>query len=267
MLLPIGMVDGGIDIKLEFERDADDKQYSCYSCAFHGMGVDGLATCELLEKYPNPDPKVPAQNRPLNCGDFPVFGSAIDDALLGGHSYVPATGAYPKCTWWGIRIVGPWRDTPQYTERWDRQQQGLPVPDLTLPSNYVLLLEEKSRILRAKNSVADQETPMAEESEKREPFAEVNGQPVSTIEEGLEILRTAWSEHKKPLIEAQMEAGGPKETDPAPAGQDEDDEIMIPPPSGKDRKGVEETKTQEVESGDVQEIDNLEDIKRPKKAE
>lgn len=122
MLQPIVMGDGGPQIGDDFEVDADGKKYTCFSCSFHRpAGDDGKSSCGLygLDK----DPKDLSTIRPRNCGEFPVFGRAVDAAIIDGNAYVPATGALPRCTWYGIRIVGPWKDTPFWQARWASQQE------------------------------------------------------------------------------------------------------------------------------------------------
>ena len=37
----------------------------------------------------------------------------------------------------GIRIVGPWKDSPGWRARWEAQQRGEPVPDVSLPVGFV----------------------------------------------------------------------------------------------------------------------------------
>lgn len=138
LLLPIVEREGQLQVGDSFEIDADGKPYTCFRCAFHDDPGDGGPTsCRLMAQHPEPAPDHIEQIRPLSCGEFPVFGTAVDDAIIGGHEFVPATGALPRCEWHGIRIVGPWKDTPYWRERWDRQQLGLPVADLTLSQDFV----------------------------------------------------------------------------------------------------------------------------------
>lgn len=143
MLRPIVLVDGGPVVAKAgqgFETDADGKPYTAFSCAFleeHHDGTDPEAgpetSCGLMCRHPRPDPQRIEQIRPRACGEFPVFGLDIDAALIGGQSYIPATGNLPRCTWYGLRVVGPWKTTgtPEqveyWRERWERQQRGEPV--------------------------------------------------------------------------------------------------------------------------------------------
>ena len=48
------------------------------------------------------------------------------------------------------------------------------------------------------------------------PFITINGKKCFTLAEGMDAVREAWREFKKPLIAEQMAKGGPKKTDPAP---------------------------------------------------
>ncbi len=124
MLLPIVMGDGGPDIGDAFEIDVDGNPYTSFACAFlveFDEGVEPETRCGLYNR--NVDPTDPSANRPYNCGAFPVFGQEVDDAILAGNTFVPPTGALPRCTWYGIRITGPWKDTDNMNRRWDRQQR------------------------------------------------------------------------------------------------------------------------------------------------
>ena len=49
----------------------------------------------------------------------------------------------------------------------------------------------------------------------------INGKKLDTLSEALAACREIWAGHKGPLIDKQLKAGGPKKTDPAPAGTDE----------------------------------------------
>ena len=63
-------------------------------------------------------------------------GLDVDAVVLDGRGYIPHTGALPRCTWYGIRVVGPWREGPKrdprgyWRERWERQQRGEEVDRL-----------------------------------------------------------------------------------------------------------------------------------------
>lgn len=131
MLIPIVMGDGGPQFGEAFEIDADGKPYTAFGCSFletHGPESPFESTCTLRGRE---DPADVSTIRPRNCGEFPVFGLDIDAALIDGHTFVPPVGPLPRCSWYGIRIVGPWKDTPYWRERWERQQVGLPVKDFS----------------------------------------------------------------------------------------------------------------------------------------
>lgn len=126
MLQPIVMGDGGPQVGEAFEIDADGKAYTCFSCSFleqlhDGTGEGPETRCGLYGK--DKDPEDLSTIRPRNCGEFPIFGLHIDDTIIAGNTYVPATGALPRCTWYGIRIVGPWKNTKFWREHWERKQQ------------------------------------------------------------------------------------------------------------------------------------------------
>lgn len=155
MLLPIVPAEeihelpyqGSIVLGSEFATDINDKPYTCFSCTFHSMAGD-KAVCELREKFGDGDPLKPETVRPLYCGEFPVFGPGVDDEIINGHAFIPPTGSLPKCTWHGIRVVGPWRDEPEWAERWDRQAEGLEVANLGIPREFVEGLEYKAKLRR-----------------------------------------------------------------------------------------------------------------------
>ncbi len=108
LILPVIEVEGQLVIGEDFDRDADDNPYTSFSCAAYieypegpegppgGCGIYGV------------DGKT--ERRPLNCGNFPVFGLEVDDSIINNGSYVPPTGHQPRCTWYGIRLVGPWKE-------------------------------------------------------------------------------------------------------------------------------------------------------------
>lgn len=139
---------GRIGIGDKFEDDVDGKPYTCFKCSFHKEADEpgGQTACLLYGK--DKDPSDLSTIRPLNCGDFPVFSTSVDDALVGGHEFVPATGVLPACTWHGIRIVGPWKPEPYWQERWEKQQRGEEVDDLSIPADFILELERKAEAKR-----------------------------------------------------------------------------------------------------------------------
>lgn len=104
MLQPLVMGDGGVTVGDAWEVDADARPYKAFRCAFLREDSDCETTCTLRERFPAPDPDMPEQNRPLHCGEFPVFGP-IKSVIQEHGSYIPATGSLPRCTWHGIRIV------------------------------------------------------------------------------------------------------------------------------------------------------------------
>jgi hypothetical protein len=154
MLQPIGFLDdssempyqGDIGIVDKFEEDENGKPHTCFQCSFHRQDTPESSTCLLRELHGDGDPNNISQIRPLNCGEFPVFSPAIGDALIGGHTFIPATGALPRCTWHGIRIVGPWKDEPYWRDRWEKQQHGEAVEDLSLPEEFIKGLEYKQSL-------------------------------------------------------------------------------------------------------------------------
>lgn len=130
----------------KFVEDSAGKPYTCFTCTFHSMNSGGEAVCALREQFGQGDPAHIEQIRPLNCGEFPVFGTIVDDAIIAGHPFIVPTGALPKCTWYGLRIVGPWRDTPYWRDRWERQQRGESVPDMGIPEDFIKGLEYKASL-------------------------------------------------------------------------------------------------------------------------
>lgn len=135
LLLPIVRGDGGPDIGDDFEMAVVNgklRPFTAFKCSFlieHEAGAEYETTCELKANYPDPDPKRLEQIRPRNCGEFPVFGLDVDATIIDGNSFVPPTGALPRCSWHGIRVTGPWKPTVYWRDRWERQQVGLPVEE------------------------------------------------------------------------------------------------------------------------------------------
>lgn len=149
LLVPIVRGDGGPQPGDAFEVDADGRAYTCFRCArlvehHDGAGEGPTTSCSLY----GGDPTQPATVRPRACGDFPVFGHEVDAAILCGHAFVPPTGALPECTWYGLRVVGPWREEPAWRERWERQQRGEPVEELASGEEILPLVTA----LRARSS-------------------------------------------------------------------------------------------------------------------
>lgn len=148
LLLPIVRGEEGAPARLgeDFERDSDGKPYTSFCCSQlieYGGDIAPETGCALYGR--GTDPSDLSTIRPRNCGEFPVFGLAVDDTIIAGHPFVPATGALPRCAWYGIRVVGPWKDTPGWRERWERQCRGEPVESVELDSSFVgRLLERKA---------------------------------------------------------------------------------------------------------------------------
>lgn len=125
MLIPLVMGDGGIVPGERFDEDADGTPYTAFTCAFFEDADQEHTTCGLYGK--DLDPADLSTIRPRNCGEFPVFGLDVSAAIVDGHPFVPPTGALPRCTWHGIRVVGPFQELPYWEDRWARQQRGEPV--------------------------------------------------------------------------------------------------------------------------------------------
>lgn len=130
LLLPVVGGETGPEVGFEFDTN-NGKPFTPFRCTKLRSWPEGPegpeSGCALMMDYPNPDPKDISQLRPRVCGEFPVFGLDIDAAIIEGKSFIPPTGATPRCTWYGIRIVGPWKPTKYWQDRWDAQQRGEPV--------------------------------------------------------------------------------------------------------------------------------------------
>jgi len=136
LLNPVVEREGILMVGEDWERDADGKPYTCFSCAFlreHAPSAVPETSCALYGL--DEDPEDLSTWRPRNCGDFPVFGQDLDDAMVSGNTFIVPTGALPRCTWYGLRVVGPWKDTPFWRDRWERQQAGEEVEDLLSDEN------------------------------------------------------------------------------------------------------------------------------------
>jgi hypothetical protein len=125
LLTPLVMGDGGIVPGERFDEDADGKPYTAFQCAFLETTDQDETTCGLYGK--DHDPADLATLRQRNCGEFPVFGLDVAGTIVDGNAFVPPTGALPRCTWHGIRVVGPFQETPYWRDRWEQQQNGDPV--------------------------------------------------------------------------------------------------------------------------------------------
>lgn len=155
LLMPIATGDGGIQLAEEFDiNDANGKPHASFVCS--KLGYDdsvedrndaplGCASCKIYEQHTNPDPNDISQIRPRNCGDFPVFGLEVADSIIAGHGFVPPTGALPRCTWYGIRVVGPFQNNSYWRERWDAQQRNEPVEDLSLSQKTINAISAKTQ--------------------------------------------------------------------------------------------------------------------------
>ncbi len=161
LLQPIVMLDGGIGVGVEFDRDNEGRPHTSFRCralldtppsAHENEAPPGPeAGCAIYEPPATAGASVHGV-RPLNCGAFPVFGTIVDDAIIGTGSYVPPTGALPRCTWHGIRVTGPWHDTEPWRARFERQQAGEPVPPLAaIPADVApALLARVARRIQAR---------------------------------------------------------------------------------------------------------------------
>ncbi len=97
--------DGGLVTAQEFERDGNGDEHRSFKCAALMRVTDDYTTCSLYSNF-DPDPA-----RPYHCGAFPVQGMEADQAVNVGGEYIPHTSALPRCTWYGLRIVDPWKET------------------------------------------------------------------------------------------------------------------------------------------------------------
>lgn len=133
LLIPLVRTDGGVGPGEDFERDADGKPYTAFVCSMLMLPTaDEPASCQI---YEGGNPAALETLRPRNCGEFPVFGLDVDATILEGRGFIPHTGALPECTWYGIRVVGPWKEGERdpagtWSERWAKQQRGEEVPRL-----------------------------------------------------------------------------------------------------------------------------------------
>jgi hypothetical protein len=149
LLQPIVMLDGGIGVGAEFDRDIDGRPHTSFRCRALLDAPDGPggpeAACAIYEPPAIFDTSVRGL-RPFNCGSFPVFGTVVDDAIIASGVYVPATGALPRCTWHGIRVTGPWRDSEPWRTRFEHQQTGEPVaPIPAIPAGVAAALMQQAR--------------------------------------------------------------------------------------------------------------------------
>lgn len=133
LLQPIVMGDGGIELGDAFEIDADGKPYTAFQCSMWRAPEEegGCSSCALYGMDTNPNDL--STIRPRNCGEFPVFGLIIDTEIIDGHPCILPTAALPRCTWYGIRVVGPWKNEDAWRERWEKQQELREQPTSASP--------------------------------------------------------------------------------------------------------------------------------------
>lgn len=115
LLIPIVLGDGGPQ-----EGDGFEEGYTGFRCSKLVRHSEDETSCALYHG----DRQNPSASPPLNCGDFPVFGIRVDDAIVAGHPFIPPTGSLPRCTWYGIRVVGPWKENPKnpyWKNLWEKQ--------------------------------------------------------------------------------------------------------------------------------------------------
>ena len=113
LIQPVVQGDGGPRVGEEFERDQNGDEYRAFRCVALKDQPDGTRACRIYDERPSV--------RPYNCGAFPVFGMEADMAIINRGQYIPHTSPLPRCTWYGLRIVGPWKETPQWREHFGRQ--------------------------------------------------------------------------------------------------------------------------------------------------
>ncbi len=136
LFVPIVMRDGGIGLGERFERDADGMPHTSFACRAlieYPGGADGPETGCAIHETPETYATSVLGLRPYNCGAFPVFGLEVSDSIIQHGYFVPPTGSLPRCTWYGLRVTGPFKDTPYWEERFARQERGEVVPELSNP--------------------------------------------------------------------------------------------------------------------------------------
>lgn len=134
MLIPLVPGDGELVPADAFATDADGEPYRAFECVFRQPTEDGGARCEIYPRDLEPDAPANVQRRPRNCGEFPVFSNWLGDAIIYNGTAVIPTGALPRCTWYGVRVVGPRQHTPGWEQRYEQQRDlargagdGIPV--------------------------------------------------------------------------------------------------------------------------------------------
>ncbi len=116
MIIPLVRGDGGLVEAEDFEIQSNGEPHRAFRCTFLERDEEGLASCGIYEQ---PEP----ERRPYNCGSFPVFGQEVDDAIIDHGYFIPPTGALPRCTWYGMRIVGPWKETKGWKILFENQRR------------------------------------------------------------------------------------------------------------------------------------------------
>lgn len=105
MIRPVVRGENGLEIGKDFEM-VDGESHTSFHCDHVENGACGIFDSE---------------ERPRPCWDFPVFGILRDSQIISGKPFIPNVGWFPKCTWYGLRVTGPYMDTDYWREHWEAQ--------------------------------------------------------------------------------------------------------------------------------------------------
>ena len=95
LIIPLERVDQGWRDRAHVAEDDLDFSPTRFRCAAFVPLDDGNALCRIHDS-----------ERPRACGEFPVWGADIERDLEERGEAVLQTGSLPRCTWYGVVVVG-----------------------------------------------------------------------------------------------------------------------------------------------------------------
>lgn len=94
LIIPLERSDAGWRDRAHQPEDESALSGTRFRCAAFQPQDDGRGLCGRHGQW-----------RPPKCGQFPVWGSDIDDELAATGSATLNVGAFPRCTWHGMVVV------------------------------------------------------------------------------------------------------------------------------------------------------------------
>jgi Fe-S-cluster containining protein len=94
LIIPLERAGGSWRDRAYRAEDAGELSGSRFRCSAFEPHDDGDGACGRHN-----------QTRPAVCGDFPVWGAAIEDELAAAGTVPVQADAFPRCTWHGLAVV------------------------------------------------------------------------------------------------------------------------------------------------------------------